>query len=61
MEFQTKKYVVKNNMTNRTFEVTCVHDKSLDAVWQSIRNFFCLGSNVTITNENEESRTYIKE
>lgn len=60
MKFQTKKYIVKNNMTNRTFEVMHVGDISLDMVWQSVRNMFLLGSNVTITNENGESKTFSK-
>ena len=60
MKFQTKKYIVKDNMTNRTFEVTHINDISLDMIWQSVRNFFLIGSSVTITNENGESKTFSK-
>lgn len=60
MEVKIKKYTVKDNTTNRTFEVSHCGKVTLDTVWQSISNFFFLGSNVTITNENGESRTYIK-
>lgn len=60
MKLQIKKYIVKNNITNRTFEVMHVGDISLDRVWQSVRNMFFLGSSVTITNENGESKTFSK-
>lgn len=60
MELVLKKYIVKNNTTNRTFEVEHWGEVSLDTVWQSVRNFFLLGSNVTITNESGESKTFSK-
>lgn len=60
MKFQTKKYIVKDNMTNRTFEVSNVVDIGFDMIWLNIRNFFSIGSSVTITNENGESRTFSK-
>lgn len=61
MEFKTRKWIVKNNTANETFEVTRIGEElSLDTVWEMINNLFFLGSNVTITNENGESRTYIK-
>lgn len=60
MKYQTRKYIVKNNMTNRTFEVMHVGDISLDMVWQSVRHMFLPGSSVAITNENGESKTFGK-
>lgn len=60
MKLQIKKYIVKNNITNRTFEVMHVGDISLDMVWQRVRNMFFLGSSVTITNENGKSKTFSK-
>lgn len=64
MEFKTRKWVVKNNTGNKTFEVTRIEpikeESSLDTIWGMISHLFFLGSNVTITNENGESRTYIK-
>ena len=60
MELKIKKYIVKDNLTNRIFTVEHWGEISLDTVWQSISNFFFLGANVTITNESGETRTYIK-
>ena len=60
MEFVLKKYIVKNNTTNRAFEVEHWGEISLDTVWQSVSNFFLLGSNATIINESGESKTFSK-
>lgn len=64
MDFKTRKWIITNNTANKTFEVTRIEpieeESSLDTIWEMVSNLFFLGSNVTITNENGEARTYIK-
>lgn len=44
----------------RSYEVNSAFEVDLDVIWASQRNFFLLGSTVTITDENGNSKTYTK-
>lgn len=56
-----KKYIVRNNKTNREYEVIANDNQSFEIVWLSQKYWFSSGSEITITNEDGESKTYIKE
>lgn len=55
-----KKFIVKNNATGREFIVEGSDDTSLEIVWMSVRPWFLLGCDVTITTEDGISKTFYK-
>jgi hypothetical protein len=56
-----KKFTVKINEQNGGYIVEAHDNASFDIVWLSEKCWFSTGREVTITNENGESRIYIKE
>lgn len=44
----------------RSYQVESAFEVSLDTIWQSQRNFFLMGSTVTIQDENGNSKTFSK-
>lgn len=55
-----KKYIVRNNKTNREYEVIANDNQSFEIVWLSQKCWFSPGCEITITNEYGESKTYTK-
>ena len=54
------KFTVKNNKTGREYVVNGNDNATIDIVWLSQKCMFSAGCNVTITNENGTSKTFIK-
>lgn len=53
-------FIVRNQMTGRTFETRSAFGVSLDIVWRSVKGWFSDGSKVLITSENGESKEFSK-
>lgn len=56
-----KKFTIKYNKTNSEYVVEANDYHTFDVAWSTQKCWFSPGSEVTITNELGESRTYIKE
>lgn len=53
-------YTLKDNATNRQYQVESMVKVPLDVVWKSQRNWFSKGSTVTIEDENGNYKTFKK-
>ena len=56
-----KKFTIKHSKTNSEYIVEANDCHTFDVVWLSQKCWFSPGSEVIITNENGESKTYMKE
>ena len=53
-------FTIKDNKTNREYNVIARNSNSFDNVWLAQKHWFRAGSKITITNQYGESRTYTK-
>ena len=53
-------FIIKNNQTNREYKVMVNNNESFEMVWLSQKHWFGVGSEIAITNEYGETKTYIK-
>lgn len=56
-----KLFIVKNNITGRSYPVTGNENTSLEMVWKSQKCWLTTGNSVTITDENGNSQVFVKE
>lgn len=54
------KYTITNNKTGRTYVTESYVEVELDRVWMSQKDLFSFGCQVTITDENGNSKTFDK-
>ena len=57
----TEIFVVCNKTTPRSYPVAGTKGCDLDTIWNSQKSWFTKGNQVTITDEDGRSKTYIKE
>lgn len=53
-------YTIRNNKTGKEYKVESIGVESFEMVWLSQKCWFSTGSEVTITNENGESKVFTK-
>lgn len=53
-------YTIRDNKTGKEYKVESIGVESFEMVWLSQKCWFSTGSEITITNENGESKVFTK-
>ena len=53
-------YIIKNNLTGRSYKIESAFEIGLDIVWASEKCWFAIGDTITITDENGKSKVITK-